>query len=103
MATDSTQRSPSGFGTFVWALFYFFVFTVAVLLLMWTFGPKSGVAYEDKRGDERLKLREKVVSEANLKLNTVGLVDALTLEDLCGRAHRAGIAGRATEYSDFEI
>ena len=30
-------------------------------------------------------------------------LDALTLEELCGRAHRAGIAGRATEYTDFEI
>jgi Rrf2 family iron-sulfur cluster assembly transcriptional regulator len=30
-------------------------------------------------------------------------LDALTLEDLCGRAHRAGIAGRTTEYTDFEI
>ncbi len=75
MATDTTQRPPSGFGTFVWALFYFFVFTLAVLLLMWKFGPKSGTGYEDKRGDERLKLREKVVSDANLKLNTTGLVD----------------------------
>ena len=30
-------------------------------------------------------------------------LDALTLEDLCGRAHRAGIAGRTTECADFEI
>lgn len=30
-------------------------------------------------------------------------LDSLTLEDLCGRAHRAGITGRATEYTDFEI
>ncbi|HYZ42899.1 MAG TPA: Rrf2 family transcriptional regulator [Stellaceae bacterium] len=30
-------------------------------------------------------------------------LDSLTLEDLCGRAHRAGIAGRTTEYTDFEI
>jgi hypothetical protein len=75
MATDTIQRPPSGFGTFVWALFYFFVFTVAALLLMRNFGPKSGAAYEDTRGEERLKLREKVVNDANLKLNTVGMVD----------------------------
>jgi Rrf2 family protein len=30
-------------------------------------------------------------------------LDALTLEDLCGRAHRAGIAGRTAEVTDFEI
>ena len=30
-------------------------------------------------------------------------LDALTLDDLCGRAHHAGIAGRATQFSDFEI
>jgi Rrf2 family iron-sulfur cluster assembly transcriptional regulator len=30
-------------------------------------------------------------------------LDALTLEDLCSRAHRAGIAGRMTECTDFEI
>jgi Rrf2 family iron-sulfur cluster assembly transcriptional regulator len=30
-------------------------------------------------------------------------LDALTLEDLCARAHRAGIGGQATEFSDFEI
>ncbi len=30
-------------------------------------------------------------------------LDALTLEDLCTRAHRAGIAGRAAECGDFEI
>ena len=30
-------------------------------------------------------------------------LDALTLDDLCGRAHRSGIAGRAAEFGDFEI
>ena len=30
-------------------------------------------------------------------------LDAVTLEELCSRAHHAGIAGRASEYSDFEI
>ena len=30
-------------------------------------------------------------------------LDSVTLEELCGRAHHAGIAGRASEYSDFEI
>jgi Rrf2 family protein len=30
-------------------------------------------------------------------------LDSLTLEDLCGRAHRAGITGRSTKCADFEI
>ncbi len=30
-------------------------------------------------------------------------LDSLTLDDLCTRAHRAGIAGRAAEFGDFEI
>jgi hypothetical protein len=30
-------------------------------------------------------------------------LDALTLEELCGRAHRSGIAGRAAQCGDFEI
>src|SRR5271169_4973318 len=30
-------------------------------------------------------------------------LDALTLEELCGRANRAGIAGRIAECGDFEI
>ena len=30
-------------------------------------------------------------------------LDSLTLEDLCTRAHRAGIAGRVSQGGDFEI
>jgi Rrf2 family protein len=30
-------------------------------------------------------------------------LDALTLEDLCGRAHRAGILGRIAQCGDFDI
>jgi Rrf2 family protein len=30
-------------------------------------------------------------------------LDSLTLEELCGRAHRAGISGRSTSCADFEI
>ena len=38
-----------------------------------------------------------------LQIEMMRRLDSLTLEDLCGRAHRAGIAGRAAEYTDFEI
>jgi hypothetical protein len=30
-------------------------------------------------------------------------LDGLTLEDLCTRAHRAGIEGRTAQGGDFEI
>jgi len=33
----------------------------------------------------------------------MGRLDGLTLEDLCGRAHQAGITGRVVEGGDFEI
>ncbi len=38
-----------------------------------------------------------------LQDETMRRLDALTLEDLCTRAHRAGIAGRLSEGGDFEI
>ncbi len=38
-----------------------------------------------------------------LEEETMKRLDLVTLEDLCGRAHRAGIAGRTTECTDFEI
>jgi len=38
-----------------------------------------------------------------LQAETMLRLDALTLEDLCARAHRSGIAGRVAEGGDFEI
>jgi len=38
-----------------------------------------------------------------LQEDTMRRLDALTLEDLCTRAHRAGIAGRLAEGGDFAI
>ncbi len=38
-----------------------------------------------------------------LQDETMRRLDALTLEDLCARAHRAGIEGRAAAGGDFEI
>jgi Rrf2 family protein len=38
-----------------------------------------------------------------LEEEMMGRLDALTLEELCGRAHRAGITGRTAECGDFEI
>ena len=38
-----------------------------------------------------------------LQEETMRRLDELTLEELCGRAHKAGIPGRATQGGDFEI
>ena len=38
-----------------------------------------------------------------LQEETMKKLDEVTLEDLCTRAHRAGIVGRITESGDFEI
>ena len=38
-----------------------------------------------------------------LEDETMARLDALTLEDLCTRAHRAGIAGRLVQGGEFEI
>jgi Rrf2 family protein len=38
-----------------------------------------------------------------LQEETMRRLDALTLEDLCARAHRAGIEGRVLRGGDFEI
>jgi Rrf2 family iron-sulfur cluster assembly transcriptional regulator len=39
----------------------------------------------------------------DLEQEMMSRLDSLTLDELCGRAHHAGIAGRASEYTDFEI
>jgi Rrf2 family iron-sulfur cluster assembly transcriptional regulator len=38
-----------------------------------------------------------------LQEETMRRLDALTLEDLCARAHRAGVAGRTADGGDFAI
>jgi hypothetical protein len=38
-----------------------------------------------------------------LEEETMRRLDALTLEELCSRAHRAGVEGRVTQAGDFEI
>jgi Rrf2 family iron-sulfur cluster assembly transcriptional regulator len=38
-----------------------------------------------------------------LEEETMRRLDALTLEDLCSRAHRAGVEGRVAQAGDFEI
>jgi hypothetical protein len=73
MANENTRQQPSGFGTFVWAIFFFFLFTLLVVLWVRGSGPKQG--YEDKRAEERIKIREEVQQDAAEKLSTVAIVD----------------------------
>ena len=48
---------------------------------------------------------EKVVRPLCVELQEEAMqrLDALTLDELCGRAHRAGIEGRVARAGDFEI
>ncbi|MBO0738751.1 MAG: transcriptional regulator, partial [Alphaproteobacteria bacterium] len=39
----------------------------------------------------------------NLEQEMMQRLDSFTLEELCGRAYRAGITGRSAECADFEI
>jgi Rrf2 family iron-sulfur cluster assembly transcriptional regulator len=57
---------------------------------------------DDPAGSE---LGHRVVRPLWLELEeeTMHRLDQLTLEDLCSRAHRSGIAGRIAEAGDFEI
>ncbi|MEQ1860586.1 MAG: hypothetical protein ABMA13_11680 [Chthoniobacteraceae bacterium] len=73
MTTESIRQQPSGFRTFFWALFYFFVFALVVVIWVRGAGPKGG--YEDKRAAERTKIREQASNDAKAKLTSTTLVD----------------------------
>ena len=55
--------------------------------------------------DGGAELGQKVVRPLWLELQEEMMqrLDAVTLDDLCTRAHQSGIAGRAAEFTDFEI
>ncbi len=73
MATESTRQQPSSFGTFVWALFFFFAFTLLVLLGVRWAGRRE--SYEDKRAEFRLgKSAERQKADLE-QLNSAGWVD----------------------------
>jgi len=74
MATESSRQQPSGFGTFLWALCFFFIFTLVVVIWVQNTGRKGG--YEDKRAAERLKIRETAVLDAKAKLASAEITDA---------------------------
>jgi hypothetical protein len=73
MATEDLRRQPSGFRTFLWAIFFFIVFVLVVV--MWVRGSGRKTVYEDRRGDERAKVRETYMKEVHDKLTTAAWVD----------------------------
>jgi hypothetical protein len=73
MANNSDRQQPSGFRTFVWAIFFFFVFALVVVTLVRNTG--SGEAYEDKRAGERRTIRQQVITDAQTRLASAAMVD----------------------------
>jgi len=73
MANTSDRQQPSGFRTFVWAIFFFFVFALVIVALVRNTG--SPETYEDKRAAERRAMREQVVRDAQSHLATAAMVD----------------------------
>jgi len=73
MATESTRHQPSGFGTFLWALCFFFVFALGVVFFVRSAGRTEG--YEDTRAAFRIKIRTDRAKEDHEKLTTAGWVD----------------------------
>lgn len=72
MASEINPQK-SGAGTFLSAAVYFFAFAIVVVLWVWRAGPKEG--YEDKRGSERLTIRQEVIKAADEKLASAALAD----------------------------
>lgn len=73
MATESTRHQPSGFGTLIWALCFFFIF--ALLIVVGVRWAKTGENYEDKRASARVKIHDDRAKDDHEKLTTVGWVD----------------------------
>ena len=74
MATDSTRQQPSGFAAFLWALFFFF--GVALFVYLWVHYSGPVTVYEDKRAEERIKVRVAQENEVREKLGTAAMIDA---------------------------
>jgi hypothetical protein len=73
MATNDLRQQPSGFTTFLWAIFFFFIFALVVVVWVRSAGPKQ--TYEDKRAAERLAIRAEVDKAAAEKLNSAAMID----------------------------
>jgi hypothetical protein len=73
MTTDSTRQQPSGFSAFLWALFFFFV--VVLFMYLWVHYSGPVAVYEDKRGEERIKVRVAQENDVREKLGTAAMID----------------------------
>jgi hypothetical protein len=73
MANHSDREQPSGFRTFAWAVFFFFVFAFVIVTLVRNTGKTE--AYEDTRAKERRTIREDLVKEARAQLANAAFVD----------------------------
>lgn len=73
MANNSDRQQPSGFRTFVWAIFFFFVFALVVVTLVRNTGTTE--AFEDRRAQERRTIREELTKDAQTRLSTAAIVD----------------------------
>ncbi len=70
---ESPHAKPSGFLTFVWALFFFFVFALVVYIWVQQTGRNHEV--EDKRAAARVEKRVALEKADAEKLQTAGWVD----------------------------
>jgi hypothetical protein len=73
MANNFDRQQPSGFRTFVWAIFFFFLFALVIVILVRSTG--SAEAYEDKRAAERRTVREETIKDAQTRLASTAMVD----------------------------
>src|SRR5436190_15410880 len=73
MATETTRHQPSGFGTFLWALCFFVIFVLVVVVFVRSAGTNEG--YEDKRAAYRLKIKDDRAKDDHEKLTTAGWID----------------------------
>jgi hypothetical protein len=73
MAPETTRHQPSGFGTLLWSLCFFFVFALVVAAIVRSAG--RGTGYEDTRAAYRLKIKDDRAKDDFEKLTTAGWVD----------------------------
>jgi hypothetical protein len=70
---DTARPKPSGFLTFVWALFFFFVFALLVMIWVRASGQHQGL--DEKRAEARKTKLAELEKADNAKLTGVGWVD----------------------------
>jgi hypothetical protein len=70
---DTVRAKPSGFLTFVWALFFFFIF--ALLVMIWVRASGSRIGAEEKRAEARAAKLAELAKADSAKLTSVGWVD----------------------------